>query len=135
MALWNKTTSVLPAGPQADAERIYRESLLNNLAGSASPGISSVDLTRRINSATPGTMVSPRPDMDINSDRGRLNMLAMRLRVREGEIWPFDSIQTSLGNEKVFVFILQGDKPAIFEDDVLMFPSDTLITQLRLIAK
>jgi hypothetical protein len=134
MALWNKTPAP-DSKAEVEAEKMYRESLMNNLGAAVSPSVNSVDLARRISSYSPGTVVASRPDVDLNSDRGRLNMLAMRLRVKEGEVWPFDSIQTSLGNEKIFVFIVQGDKPAILEDDADLFPSDTLVTQLRLIAK
>ncbi len=132
MALWNKNTPVdlgefgkapTSAGDiarhHAEAERIYREGLLNATISD-----------RRIK-ASPYS----RPTSDLTNDVTRKNMLAMRLRINEGEHWGFDSLHTSLGKEKVFVFVVQDDKPATLEDDASMFPSDTLITQLRLIRK
>lgn len=72
---------------------------------------------------------------NINADESRMRMIYMRLRLLEGEKFPFDSLNTSLGKEKVFVFVVQDDKAVILEDSVDLFPSDTLITQLRLIQK
>jgi len=71
----------------------------------------------------------------IESHRERHQMLAMRLRVKEAEKLPFDDLHTSLGKEKVFVFVMQSDTAVTLEDDRNLFPSDALITQLRLIAK
>ena len=64
-----------------------------------------------------------------------LGMIAMRLRLRDGDRSPFDFIQAHKAAEnKYFVFICQGDQAVTLEDDDL-FPSDRLITQLRLIMK
>lgn len=64
-----------------------------------------------------------------------LGMIAMRLRLCDGDRSPFDFIQAHKAAEnKYFVFICQGDQAVTLEDDDL-FPSDRLITQLRLIMK
>lgn len=126
MALWNRTSSVLPSGPQTDAakhhaeaERIYREGLLN-----APSSIINV-----------GTLSRPYSTNDIAFPETRKAMLAMRLRIPEGARFPFDCLETHWGEEKVFIFVVQDDKPVILEDPAELFPSDTLITQLRLIQK
>ena len=137
MALWNKKPGTNPqlgdlainemsmtemALNHSEAERIYREGLL-------SPTVIS---SRRV---TASPYPYSRPMSDLANERHRKNMLAMRLRISEGEHWGFDSLHTSLGKEKVFVFVVQDGKTATLEDDASMFPSDTLITQLRLIQK
>ena len=139
MALWNKKPGTNPqlgdlainemsmtemALNHSEAERIYREGLL-------SPAVIS---GRRV-TAAPHMYPQSRPVDDLAMEGHRKNMLAMRLRIKEGEHWGFDSLHTSLGKEKVFVFVVQDDKTATLEDDASMFPSDTLITQLRLIRK
>ena len=62
-----------------------------------------------------------------------LSMIAMRLHI-SGELrLLFQGISVLEGSSKVFVFVLQHDKPAIIEDDSTLFPSDTLIAALRLL--
>jgi len=70
---------------------------------------------------------------DISTDNWRLYALAMRLRVREGHKLPFQHLSTALAGDKVFVFVVVKDQAVTLEDDHLLFPSDTLITQLRLL--
>jgi len=139
MALWNKDKDKVggvPTTPMSDiemamsrheAERMYREAVV--ASGYNMPSSVSIN-DRRLTSN-----VYKNSADDISSESYRSKMLGMRLRLKEGERFPFDSIHTSLGKEKVFVFIVQNDKAATLEDDVGMFPSDTLVTQLRLIAK
>lgn len=57
-------------------------------------------------------------------------MLDMRMRWRKQ---PFSFIQLHKENETVFVFIVAGGVAQIMEDDANMFPSDALITKLRLL--
>lgn len=84
----------------------------------------------------PPTPYHKLPDRyDIDSENARLEMIAMRLRIPQGQKWPFDYVNTAVGNEKIFVFIVQDDQPVILEDSKALFPSDVLITQLRLIQK
>lgn len=72
---------------------------------------------------------------DIDTDQGRLRMIGMRLRLDNGEKFPFEYLDTHVSGEKVFVFIVQNGTHAVLEDELQMFPSDTLVTQLRLIAQ
>ena len=69
----------------------------------------------------------------IVSDIWRLHALAMRLRVREGDGFPFRHISTAWAGEKIFIFIVTKNGAVTFEDDAALFPSDTIITALRLI--
>ena len=71
----------------------------------------------------------------IEDDFGRMRALGMRLHVTDGDSLPFDSIHTSLTKEHVFVFVVANDEPVVLKDERGLFPSDTLITQLRLIQK
>ena len=70
---------------------------------------------------------------NLRSDLQRMRMLNMRLRINEGYLLPFDHISTGLGGDHVFVFVVKDGKPVTLTDDAAMFPSDALITQLRLL--
>lgn len=72
---------------------------------------------------------------DVHDEEARHRMIGMRLRLNEAEKFPFDHLSTAVGGEKVYVFVLVDEKPAMLEDDLSLFPSDTLISQLRLIQK
>lgn len=72
---------------------------------------------------------------DISTDLWRMRALAMRLRISEGHQLPFQHLSTAWTGEKVFVFVVEHDQAVTLEDDANLFPSDVLITQLRLIAK
>lgn len=61
-------------------------------------------------------------------------MIAMRLRIQQGSRIPFDHLNCAyVTPEKVAVFVVQNGQHMVLEDDANLFPSDTLITQLRLI--
>ena len=131
MALWNKNTAVTATSTPnsiSDAERMYREGMINQAM---------LLPERRIVASPSNVFGGYKPDYAdlIESPRSRHHMLAMRLRITEGARMPFDDLHTSLGKEKVFVFIVQNDQAVTLEDDRNLFPSDTLVTQLRLIAK
>lgn len=78
---------------------------------------------------------------DIHNSDARMNWIAIRLRVLpdEGAYTDFgiEHISTHYtdGAEKVFIFVVQDGKPVTLEDNASLFPSDTLITALRLIKK
>lgn len=127
MSFWNKSNNASVANNVA--EQMLRDSLASG-PGPYALSVGHADLARRITEPYYG-----KPAADIEDPRQRKQMLAMRLRIKEGDLWGFDHIDTALGKEKVFVFILQDDKAAVLEDDLGLFPSDTLITQLRLIQK
>ena len=73
------------------------------------------------------------PVDDISVESWRMRAIAMRLRVHEGMKMPFHHINTAWTGEKVFVFVVQKGEAVVLTDDSALFPSDTLITQLRLI--
>lgn len=72
-------------------------------------------------SAAMGARRSPSP----------LEMLEMRLRW--SPLTVFDNAFVHVGTETAFVFVVKGDKAVKLEDDASMFPSDQLITKLRLL--
>lgn len=69
------------------------------------------------------------------SESGRLRMINMRLRNTHEQELPkgLQDLHTSLCGDIIFVFIVAKGKPITLDDDASMFPSDTLITQLRLL--
>lgn len=79
--------------------------------------------------------VPPRDTLTIDDEVDRMRMIAFRLRLGYRDQPPFDYVATHKGDEKVFVFVVSGNTPVILEDDLAMFPSDTLVTQLRLMMK
>lgn len=65
-----------------------------------------------------------------------MGLIAARLQVRPGEMCPFEFINAHrVSPEKVIVFIVQNGEPVVIHDDGMLFPSDGLITQLRLLTK
>ena len=62
-------------------------------------------------------------------------MIAMRLHVPQGGMIPFDYLRCHRhrDNQRVSVFVVVDDKSLIIEDQWDLFPSDTLITQLRIL--
>lgn len=80
--------------------------------------------------------VNPSPLGSIlDSEAYRHKLLAMRLRVPEGQRMPFHDLFTSLAGDKVFVFVVQDGQAVTLEDEAPLYPSDQLITQLRLLEK
>ena len=66
------------------------------------------------------------------STEALLRMLAMRMRWDTGVSTGLEFISAHKGNELVFIFLVREGQPMILEDDANMFPSDALITKLRL---
>lgn len=86
-------------------------------------------------------MVASRPTVnkdplhrDLTSKGFRLDLLTKRFNQSEYGPMPFEFLDTHLADDKVFIFVVKGVVPVTLEDDARMFPSDTLITQLRLLA-
>lgn len=74
----------------------------------------------------------------IEQEQMRLKMIAMRLHrdTREGDLmfWPMQiQITTVITTEKVYVMTVEKDTAVMIEDDRALFPSDSLITRLRLL--
>lgn len=134
MAIWTKNTASAVQqqqekqqeliGAAAAAEAMYRSSLVGSPSGLY--GVWDGQST-----------VGGRPigQKEIDYASGRKRMIAMRLHIPEGETVPFDFLETHLYKETVFVYVSVDGKNVILEDDAALFPSDTLITQLRLIQK
>lgn len=63
-----------------------------------------------------------------------MRLLMMRLRVPEGHIFPLPHVSLYVNSKKAYVFgVNKNEEPFTLEDDPELFPSDLLITQLRLI--
>ena len=61
-------------------------------------------------------------------------MIGARLRLPYGGSLPFDKLVChELADKRVVVFVCQGDQATIIYDEADLFPSDTLMTQLRMI--
>jgi hypothetical protein len=74
-------------------------------------------------------------DPGIEDQWWRRQAIQFRLHCKPGTALPFEDIQTTLGSELVYVHVVAGGKGVTLEDGREMFPSDTLVTQLRLLAK
>jgi hypothetical protein len=61
--------------------------------------------------------------------------LCVRLRMQQGEGFPLEFIDFHVAADKVYVFTVSKGGAAIIEDDRNLFPSDSLITALRLLAE
>ncbi len=63
-----------------------------------------------------------------------LEMLAMRMRWQEGSMHPFHHLAVHSVGEKTFVWIITKDcQSVVIEDEAAMFPSDKLVTQVRML--
>lgn len=63
-----------------------------------------------------------------------LSMIASRMRWSEGAKVPFDWIDPHEANDgKIVVFMIVEGRALMMYDDAALFPSDTFITQLRLL--
>lgn len=63
-----------------------------------------------------------------------LGMLKMRLRIPSNKSLPFQFINAfEIDKEHVAVFIVHNNTPAMFTDEGGLYPSDKLVTQLRLL--
>jgi hypothetical protein len=80
--------------------------------------------------------VPPTPPVTIESASFRTSVLRQRMRWSTDE-GPLQALHTHhiKSENKVILFVLYRDKPIIMEDDAGMFPSDTLVTQFRLLTE
>jgi hypothetical protein len=83
----------------------------------------------------PSPLPPPISKPQIETASWRHSAIGTRLRLDVGEKLPFDELETALGDDKVYVMIVTNGKGVMLEDDRALFPSDTLVTQLRLLAK
>lgn len=71
---------------------------------------------------------------DIRNGAFRLKLLGYRLRRTAGNMFQWDHLSTCyLEGKTVFIFVVVGGRAVTLEDDPLLYPSDTLISQLRLL--
>jgi hypothetical protein len=82
-------------------------------------------------------------ELTMNSNVQPMTLLAMRmgwggygaeLSFGNPNSPPFDHISIHRNTETVFVFVVSDKKPVVIEDEASMFPSDSLVTRLRMIA-
>lgn len=70
-----------------------------------------------------------------NGRRSLVGMIASRLQIPEGALCPFEAIHAhKLNDQRYVVFLVVGGEPLMLEDGAL-FPSDALVTKLRLLEK
>jgi len=77
--------------------------------------------------------VDPASVFEARSVPSLSEMLATRLRLPRMAEFPFQHISLAETSEKVLVFVVQNDAYVVLEDGKDLFPSDALITQLRLL--
>lgn len=82
----------------------------------------------------PAPKYSAPREVPIHNATWRLEMIGSRLQAPVSVYKVFEHISTALAEDKVVVFIVQRGKHVTLEDPASLFPSDTLITQLRLLA-
>ena len=75
----------------------------------------------------------PRESSTVADESFRMKAIAMRLRLTQGERMPFDHFTTAHSGDKVFAFLVVKGAPIVLEDDSVMFPSDTFMTQIRML--
>lgn len=70
------------------------------------------------------------PPLQLLAARLRLDALPVGTKVT----WPnLDYLEGYIKNDVAIIFIVKGGKPLTIEDDPGLFPSDALVTQLRLL--
>lgn len=118
-------TSTEVALRQQEAEKAMRQNIndlyVAGLTANALPRIS-----REVN------MAEQSNPYDLNNAAVRTRMMCMRLRVPPDN-FPFRHFTTILANGIVYVTIVMPNGPVMFEDDAVLFPSDTLMSSLRLL--
>lgn len=69
----------------------------------------------------------------MNNEAKFMHLLAMRMRWEEGLRIPFEHLSLHATDQQAFVFVVHKGEATILDDDPGLFPSDELITKLRLI--
>lgn len=75
------------------------------------------------------------PARPLENPIARAQVLNFRMGVGEGEKIPFDLVETFYVRQSdvVFILIINKGKAVLLEDSAEQYPSDTLITQMRLL--
>lgn len=72
-------------------------------------------------------------DLSVHDDHYRMEALRIRLRLPPGELL-FRHLSTAVLGDDVLVWVVTAEKQVVLQDGIGMFPSDALITQLKLLA-
>lgn len=97
-------------------------------------GYGGVRRSNILGSMTNANAITTSGTVSLDSDYSLLRMIASRMRLTEVATLPFQHIHChKLNDEKVAVFIAQRGEAVTLEDDYSLFPSDALITKLRLL--
>lgn len=144
------------AGMNPDTLKAFWEDMMNSLG--TSPKMNNYNIPQTLNEiaefermcgnmagVTPGMMANRMdPSFGLGSNQPKslgnsnwhgydaLAMIGMRLRLKNGEKFPFEFMQAHVTDKSAFVFIVHDGKDYTLQDDVNLFPSDELITKLRL---
>ena len=70
----------------------------------------------------------------IDTSAGRTRMIAMRMNWATQASIPFQYMETALVGDTVHLFLVVKDEAITIKDEKSMFPSDSLITNLRLLS-
>lgn len=146
MALWPKNGNVKAAAPSETPEQMMqrqmREQAMDALKYAMSPQIRAnpIDWSMIPNALGAGTVLARQaPSLPSWSTSKLLELIHMRMhrdRPRDPgmELVPdFDFIAPYKNKETVVVFLVHNGQPTYIEDEWGLFPSDTLITKLRLL--
>lgn len=79
-----------------------------------------------------GMLTLPKDDYYDTKDKD-LRLLGMRMRWASGQLIPFAHLSIHTSAALAIVFIVHKGQPVVLEDDPGLFPSDDLITKLRLL--
>lgn len=89
------------------------------------------------NMSHPQTTPFPHAGQIQAQENTRLNpspRVALEMRLRKVlESGNVEYVDIHRSGDKVFVFVITGGKPVVIEDDWDLFPSDTLVTQMRVL--
>ncbi len=107
----NKTATEVKLAQDAWAEHLVRMGLFGARMPSAPPPWVE----------TPPTRLQP------------IQMIRSRLRLGEGEALGLDHLHAHEDKDMTFVFVVHMGKHVVLEDERTLFPSDQLITSLRLL--
>lgn len=82
-----------------------------------------------------GLTASPQPKPNKFTERNMSALINMRMGWNlPGAVCPFDTIKPyKLNPDQAVVFIIHDGRALTINDDLALFPSDTLVTQLRLL--
>lgn len=72
---------------------------------------------------------------DFENSLSPIGLIAARMGWRAGDTVPFDFIAAYKDPASAIVFVVQGGEPTTIEDDAGLFPSDALVSKLRLLLR